>query len=500
MPLSEEFTASEAPHASPEVAFSDLGLNPQLVRTVEKLGYQAPTAVQAQAIPLVLAGHDLLGIAPTGTGKTAAYVLPLLMKLKYAQGEHPRAVIIAPTRELAMQISVEFERFAEETDLRMAVLYGGLGPKTQKEQLAAGVDILIATPGRLLDLYLEGHIYLKGVATLVLDEADKMMDMGFMPQIRRLLEILPRKRQNLLFSATMPPKVETLSEEFLEYPHKVEVAPESTPVETVTQWLYAVENVKTKLDLLEYLLRDEEAFHRVMVFVKTKDAAEVISKYLHKKVRGTVKVIHANKGQNTRINAMEAFRMQEVRLLVTTDVSARGIDIPKVSHVVNFDVPLVYEDYVHRIGRTGRAQSVGTAITFMLKHEAWHVAKIEKLIRMSIPRAGWPADVMVSETPFEEEQMMLRIIDEQKKKDNPEYKGAFHDKKLKQGITQKQAALFVRDKKKKEARKALTDAMDQPAASAHRLKQKPKPKPSRKPGHSSSNPSRSSSSKSRGRR
>lgn len=409
--------------------FENLKLNRQLLDAVKELGFTEATPIQLKAIPLILAGHDVLGIAQTGTGKTAAYVLPLLMKVKYAQGVNPRALILAPTRELALQIDQNISELGANLDLRHTVVYGGTGAKVQIEAIKKGIDILVATPGRLLDLYMREELILKEIKTLVLDEADKIMDMGFMPQIRRILEVIPVKRQNLLFSATMSDKVLTLSEEFLEYPEKVEVTPQATAVETVEQVLYKVPNFKTKINLLELLLRDEKTFNRVIVFTKAKSTADSIGKYLIRKIAGETKVIHANKGQNTRINVIDAFKAGGVRTLVTTDVASRGIDIDLVSHVINFDVPLIYEDYVHRIGRTGRAKNLGAAITFATEADLYHIEKIQKLIRQTVPVKDLPRDLEIAETEFEEQQEIAREVDNQKKRENPDFKGAFHEKK-----------------------------------------------------------------------
>jgi ATP-dependent RNA helicase RhlE len=409
--------------------FSDFKLNRQLLDAVAEAGYTQPTEIQQKAIPILLAGHDLLGIAPTGTGKTAAYVLPLLMKVKYAQGAHPRALILAPTRELCVQIETVLRELSKYTDLRIVALYGGKGIKPQAEAVASGADILVATPGRFLDINREGVLFPRQIKTLILDEADKMMDMGFMPQINAVLELVPAKRQNALFSATMPDKVVRLSENFLEFPERVEVAPQATTAETVNQTIYETPNLKTKINLLQYLLEDRERFSRVIIFTKTRQTANDVTKFLERKAKIDVRVIHANKGQNTRLNAMEAFREGNVPVLVATDVASRGIDISGVSHVINFDVPLIYEDYVHRIGRTGRANQLGDAITFVTPAEEYHLAKIEVLIRMTIPRQPIPAEVEVPKTPFAESQLMAREIDNQKKKENPDYKGAFHEKK-----------------------------------------------------------------------
>ena len=411
--------------------FEQFKLNRQLLNAIEEAGYTEPTPIQEQAIPLALAGQDILGIAQTGTGKTAAYALPLLMRIKFAQGEHPRALILAPTRELAMQISEAIIQLSKYTDIRTVVLYGGLGPKSQIDAIRKGVDIIVATPGRFMDLYLKEEIIVKHLNVMILDEADKMMDMGFMPQIRRVLEIIPRKRQNMLFSATFSDKVENLSYEFLEFPTRIEVTPQSTTAEMITQKIYELPNFRSKINLLTHLLEDRETFNRVLIFTRSREVASLVYQNLLDRVvaEEELRVIHANKGQNTRINAMEAFREGSIRVMVATDVVARGIDITEVSHVINFDVPLIYEDYVHRIGRTGRANNVGQAITFITMADEYHVHKIEKMIRMVIPREELPEEVEIAPTPVDERQDMLREIDNQKRKEDPTFLGAFHEKK-----------------------------------------------------------------------
>ncbi|MCS6794637.1 MAG: DEAD/DEAH box helicase [Raineya sp.] len=411
--------------------FEELKLNRQLLNAIAEAGYQEPTEIQAKAIPLILAGHDILGIAQTGTGKTAAYTLPLLMKLKFAQGTAPRALILAPTRELCLQIKENVQNLAKYTDLRVVAIFGGKGIKPQLEEVRQGVDILIATPGRFMDIYFTNELPTKEIRTLVLDEADRMMDMGFMPQIRKILEIIPaKKRQNLLFSATMPEKVVRLSEEFLEFPVRVEITPQATPAETVEQFLYQVPNFRTKIELLQYFLSQENA-QKVIIFTKTKENANNIYKFIARKFgENNVRVIHANKDQNARFNAIEAFKNGMIRFLVATDVAARGIDISQVSHVINFDVPLLYEEYVHRIGRTGRAKHTGIAITFANEAEMYHIAKIEQLIKQAIPKVEIPTEVKIYETPFEEKQAIARQIDAQKRKENPDFQGAFHEKKV----------------------------------------------------------------------
>lgn len=410
--------------------FDEFKLNRQILNAVEEAGFTEATPIQEKAIGPVLSGQDLFGIAQTGTGKTAAYVLPMLMKLKYAQGEHPRALILVPTRELALQIEEQVRLFSTYTDLRTVVIFGGIGPKTQKEQIAKGLDVLVATPGRFLDLYLTGDINTRSLQFLVLDEADKMMDMGFIGSIHRILEVVPRKRQNLLFSATMSELVQKIAGDFLKNPLTIEVAAQATPAQTVAQKMYAVPNFKTKINLLAHLLNKDEEFTRLIIFCKTKTVADNINNFVARRFgEDAVRVIHANKGQNTRINSINSFKEGNVRVLVATDVASRGIDVSEVSHVINFDVPIVTEDYVHRIGRTGRAFSEGTAITFYNEAERYYIGKIEKLIRQKIHEEEIPQSVFIEETPFDERQAMAREIDAQKRKENPDFKGAFHEKK-----------------------------------------------------------------------
>lgn len=437
--------------------FEDFQFNRQILNAIEESGYTTPTLIQQKAITPILSGNDLMGIAQTGTGKTAAYVLPMVMKLKYAQGNDPRALILVPTRELALQVLEAIQTLSKYTDLRTVAIFGGLGPKTQIESIKKGVDILIATPGRFMEIYLKGDLVVKHLNYFVIDEADKMMDMGFIPQIHKILEVIPRKRQNLLFSATMSQRVENLAGDFLKFPTKVEVTQQATPAETVSQVLYHVPNIRTKINLMMHLLQDQEEVRKLIVFCKTKTTADNISKYLVRQYgEEQVRVIHANKGQNSRINAINQFKNDDIRILVATDVAARGLDVTDVSHVINFDVPLIYEDYVHRIGRTGRANKTGDAITFCTDAEKMHIEKIQKLIRQQIPVAEIPANIKVTETPYEERQAMAREIDEQKRKADPTFKGAFHEKKnpfaKKAEKTKKEQKRSYTDPKSKEAR------------------------------------------------
>lgn len=409
--------------------WQDFKLNKQLLDAIAEAGFDAPTEVQEKCIPLIMGGQQIIGIAQTGTGKTAAYLLPILMKAKFAQGTEPRVLILVPTKELVVQVSKQTLALTKFTDLRLAAIYGGIGPKTQIQAIKAGIDILIATPGRFLELYLRKEVPVKQIKTLVLDEADRMMDMGFMPQLRKIFEVIPNKRQNLLFSATYPVKVERLAEEFIEFPVRVEITPQATVARKVEQELYRIPNMRTKINFLEHLLQDKETYSRVMIFARTKETADNVFKYLERKHLGPAKVVHSNKGQNTRINSMNEFKEGNLRILVATDVASRGIDVVNVTHVINFDVPFVYEDYVHRIGRTGRAFQSGKAISFVTNAELYHIDKIQKIIREKIAVKELPSGIEVSETPFEEAQDMAREIDRQKRYEDPEFKGAFHERK-----------------------------------------------------------------------
>ena len=412
-------------------SWEQLKLNPQLLKAIAEAGFEHPTEIQQKVIPLALGGQAVIGIAQTGTGKTAAYLLPILKKINFAQGKEPRAMVLAPTKELVVQIAEHTRALAKFTDLRVEALYGGVGPKTQIESLHAGVDILIATPGRFMEIYLKNEIVVKQIKILVLDEADRMMDMGFMHQLRRIFEVIPSKRQNLLFSATFPAKVEKLADEFLEFPIRIEASPPATAAIQVEQLLFQVPNLKTKIHLLESLLKDRGEFKRVLIFTRTKDSANDVFKFINRRQLGPARVIHSNKGQNSRINAMNEFKDGNLRILVSTDVSSRGIDVANVSHVINFEVPMLYEDYIHRIGRTGRAFKTGKAITFVNEAELYHIKKIEALMREKIHVSKFPEGVEVEETPLEESKQIAKEIDRQKRYEDPEFRGAFHERKKK---------------------------------------------------------------------
>ena len=369
--------------------FSGLGIAEPIQRALSAENYATPTPIQTQAIPLLLAGRDLLGIAQTGTGKTAAFVLPILQQLAAQPAGHGprllRALILAPTRELALQIGERVQAYGRHLHLRHTVILGGVGQGPQVKALNAGVDILIATPGRLLDLLGQRHVRLDKVSHLVLDEADRMLDMGFIRDVRRIVAALPKARQSLLFSATMPADVARLASEMLRDPARVEVTPQTITVERIEQKVYMVETA-AKRGLLTYLLADA-ALERVLVFTRTKHGANRVAEHLAK-TGVSADAIHGNKSQGARVRALEGFREGQVRVLVATDIAARGIDVDGISHVVNFDLPNIPESYVHRIGRTARAGAGGAAVSFCDASEREYLRDIEKLIRRTLPVAG----------------------------------------------------------------------------------------------------------------
>jgi superfamily II DNA/RNA helicase len=371
------------------MSFSDLGLSEKVLAAVAATGYTTPTPIQEQAIPHVLARKDVLGIAQTGTGKTAAFVLPMLTILEKgrARARMPRTLILEPTRELAAQVKENFDRYGAGQKLNVALLIGGVSFGDQDAKLTRGVDVLIATPGRLLDHTERGGLLLTGVELLVIDEADRMLDMGFIPDIERICKLVPFTRQTLFFTATMPPEIRRITETFLHNPQKVEVSKPATTAVTVTQCqVPAGREAHEKRELLRRLLRDAKDLKNAIIFCNRKREVAIVHKSLQK--HGfSVGALHGDMDQSARTAALEQFRKGELPLLVASDVAARGLDIPEVSHVFNFDVPHHADDYVHRIGRTGRAGRTGTAISIVTPLDQKSMVAIEKLIGQSIPRA-----------------------------------------------------------------------------------------------------------------
>src|SRR3954468_13308658 len=367
--------------------FRALNLSPQILLAVDDAGYTEPTPIQVAAIPHILAGDDVIGIAQTGTGKTAAFVWPILMRLAASthngQKSRPRALVVAPTRELVAQIQENSLAYAKHIPLRMATVYGGVSERPQIAALRSGVDLVVATPGRLIDLMDQRVANLSGIEFLVLDEADRMLDMGFLPPIRRIVKALPQKRQTLMFSASLSREIEKLTHEFQRSPKIIEIGRRANPAETVTQFVYEV-RPHLKTTLLLHLLADPQ-FDTVLVFTRTKRGADRIARKLES---GGIKAgtIHSNRSQNQRLRALKDFKSGAVRVLVATDVAARGIDVDGISHVVNYDFPMHSEDYVHRIGRTGRAQAIGDAISFITPEDHGPLRSLERFIGRGIVR------------------------------------------------------------------------------------------------------------------
>ncbi|NOU59124.1 DEAD/DEAH box helicase [Marinifilum sp. JC070] len=411
------------------MSFDDIKLSKQIRMALDEAGFEKPTEIQHQVFAPVRSGKDIIGIAQTGTGKTLAYLMPILMKLNYAKGMDPRALIVVPTRELVLQVCETIELLTPYMDIRALGIYGGVNINTQKEKVYEGVDILVATPGRLMDIYMTRVLKMTLVKTLVIDEADKMMDLGFMPQLNAIFDILPEKHQNLLFSATFSDTVAKMSDDFLFLPERVEVAPQATTVKNIHQVQYRVPNILSKVNLLKYLLEDKEEFNKVMVFTETKKNADRIVDRLEDFLGEELSVIHSNKAQNTRINALNAFKEGRARVMVSSDVAARGIDIEDVSHVINFDIPTNYVEYVHRVGRTGRAEKEGTAISFVNEGEEELMEKIEELIRKPVSLESVPMDVEITSQLLEDEKKQTRNI--KVKNTVRRDTGAFHQKKAK---------------------------------------------------------------------
>jgi ATP-dependent RNA helicase RhlE len=365
------------------MSFSALGLSENIVKGVKAMGYLEPTPIQLRAIPLVLSGKDVIGSAQTGTGKTAAFGLPILSKLGQHNSAGCRVLILEPTRELAAQVETAFHDFARFTNLKTTVVFGGVGYGKQNDELKAGADVVVATPGRLLDHLEQGTLRLDKVEFLVLDEADRMLDMGFLPDVRRIVEKCPRQRHTSLFSATVPPQIETLIQWAMQSPETIEIGARRTPAETVKHVIYPVSDTQ-KSDLLIQLL-ERVNYNSVLVFCRTKHGADRVAGLL-KRNNHAVAVLHSNRTQKEREQALQGFRDGKYEVLVATDIAARGLDIADVSHVVNYDVPQHPEDYIHRIGRTGRAEHSGDAFTIMIAEDAPHVFAIERFISQTIPR------------------------------------------------------------------------------------------------------------------
>lgn len=413
------------------MTFDELNLNKPLLSALDDLGYVNPTPIQEKVFPVIMSGKDVVAIAQTGTGKTFAYLLPLLRQLKYSEQKHPRILIVVPTRELVLQIVREIEKLSSYMNLRYQGVYGGTNINTQKQLVYNGLDILVATPGRLVDLALTGLLRLKDIQKLVIDEVDQMLSLGFRQQLISFLETLPKKRQTLMFSATITEEVENVIARYFFEPQKVEIAAHGTPLEKIIQKAYHVPNFYTKVNLLEYLLSTDNDLSKVLVFVENKKLADRLFAHLDKKFVNQVGVIHSGLSQNNRISALKKFHDGEKRILIATDIIARGLDISDVTHVINFDTSPYPEDYIHRIGRTGRANKAGVAISFINEAEQAYQLEIEKLMNKEIPMEDLPDEVEISKVFTEEERPIIKDKNIRRIAAIKIPQGAFHEKKEK---------------------------------------------------------------------
>ncbi len=414
------------------ITFQDLKLNTPLYNALDDLGFTNPTPIQAEAFNVVASGSDVVGIAQTGTGKTFAYMLPILRGLKYSEQESPRVLVMVPTRELVVQVVDEIEKLAKYINVRVLGVYGGVNINAQKRAVAEGIDIIVATPGRLYDLAVSRVLQLKTIQKLVIDEVDVMLDLGFRHQLINIFDILPERRQNIMFSATMTEDVDALINDFFIAPKRVSIAVSGTPLENIDQHKYAVPNFYTKLNLLKEILKDTGTFNKVLIFVGFKKMADRLFDALDENFHDELCVIHSNKTQNYRLRSIEQFRAGDNRILVATDVMARGLDIDNVSHVINFDTPNFPENYMHRIGRTGRAEREGKSILLYTEKEQEALERIEGLMQMTIPEIEFPENVAISTDLLEEERpQILERNNPLKLRDEDAPGPAFHEKKEK---------------------------------------------------------------------
>lgn len=412
------------------MSFHDLNLNTPLRNALEDLDFQTPTPIQSQAFSSIMSGRDVIGIAQTGTGKTFAYLLPLLRMLKYSKQKNPRILILVPTRELVVQVVEEIEKLTAYINVRFSGVYGGVNINTQQQELMQGQDILVATPRRLYDLVLRRAIQLKSIQKLVIDEVDVMLDLGFKFQVNNLLELLPENRQSIMFSATMTETVEKLIRTNFRSPEKISVAVSGTPLENIDQRVYRAPNFNTKANLLKHLLADDASYYKVLIFISDRRLADRLYDILQMKFPQQTSLVHTGKSQNYRLKSVADFNEGLSRILIATDVMARGLDIENISHVVNFDTPHYAENYMHRIGRTGRAEKKGISLLLTTEKEQDALESIEELMNMEVPKYGLPEEVEISTELIPEEKP--RAIEINNPHSAVEQAGpAFHEKKEK---------------------------------------------------------------------
>ena len=416
------------------MTFDDLGLNKPILNALNDLGYTQPTSIQAKAFNVMLSGKDVIGIAQTGTGKTLAYLLPCLQQWKFTKVRdlEPKVLILVPTRELVVQVVEEVQKLIRYMNITVGGIYGGTSINGQVTMIRGGIDILVATPGRLLDMVHKGELRLKNTKKLIIDEVDEMLELGFRFQLVKIFDEMPEKRQNLMFSATMTDKVEVLINGFFNYPEKIEAAPTGTPLENIEQSGYYVPNFNTKINLLKQLLRGHAEMTKVLVFAGTKKLADLVFEEIDPEFPEQIGVVHANKAQSKRFDTVKLFHQGTYRVLISTDLIARGIDISEVTHVINMDTPDTAENYMHRIGRTGRADKKGIAITFITEAEKEYQTAIEELMNQPIPMRPLPEDLPISDVLIDAElpQIIMKspVIKLPKKEEG---NAAFHEKSAK---------------------------------------------------------------------
>ncbi len=390
--------------------FSDLNLNKTLLNTLDELGFVEPTPIQEKTFTAAMAGKNLVGIAQTGTGKTLAYLLPVLRQWSYnTKDRHPQILIVVPTRELVAQIVEEVKKLTSNMNLVVVGVYGGANINMQAITMGEKLDVLVATPGRLLDLALRGPLKLTQIKRFVIDEVDELLSLGFRPQLVRVIDHLPTKRQNLMFSATMTEDVEKIMNDFFDHPEIIEAAPSGTPLENIEQTGYRVPNFFTKVNLLEKLIADKNIYTKVLIFMDSKKLADQLFELIEPKFSEEIGIIHSNKAQNNRFNTVQSFKNGTNRILIATDIISRGLDIAEVSHVINFDMPEIPENYIHRIGRTGRADQRGSAMTFITEKEVEFQTQVETLMNYQIPIAPLPEDLVISTELIDEEIVKVKM-------------------------------------------------------------------------------------------
>ncbi len=420
-------------HLNPQnkhMTFSELNINTPLLNALADLNIHTPTTIQERAFPVIMSGRDVVGIAQTGTGKTISYLLPVLRLWKFSKEKSPTVLVVVPTRELVLQVVDDVEKLVKYMNIRIAGVYGGVNMSQQTPLITAGLDILVATPGRLLDFALNGTLKLKSVKRFIIDEVDEMLNLGFRPQLIRIIDLLPSKRQNLMFSATITEELRTFIADFFIDPIEVEAARAGTPLENIKQAGIKVPNFNTKINLLDFLLRSNAGFSKVLVFVSTKKLADDVFEVISERHPEQIGVIHSNKSQNFRLEAFRSFNENKLRVLIATDLVARGLDFDDITHVVNFDLPEVPENYIHRIGRTGRADKKGVALAFITKNDAEIRKSIESLMSCKIQLMKMPEEVEISNELTEHEIPRVAMKNELTSVTKPEDGGgAFHEKK-----------------------------------------------------------------------